>query len=110
METHELLHTPPTRLGGLEALTVVVGEHPMPAWVARWCRRADRPLRVRSARDPLDRIELIAALAGSSILVPYPDGSATSARVRSSRPCVISRMATRSWWRQRPLPKCSAVR
>jgi len=79
VETHELLHTPSTRLSRLEALTVVVGEHPMPAWVARWCRRTDRPVRVRSATDPLDRIEVIATLAGSSVLVPHPDGSATSA-------------------------------
>jgi len=79
VETHDLLHAPPTRLGRLEALTAVVGDRRMPAWVERWCRRTDRPVRVRTATDPSDRIEVIAGLAGSSVLVPHPDIPAISA-------------------------------
>ncbi len=73
---HVTLHAPPVdrRL----ALTVIVAEPAVPAWVTRWCRHADRQLRVLSTTDSLDRLQVIARLAGHSVLVPAPEESTRS--------------------------------
>ena len=57
-------------------LNVVVEGRAVPDWVDGWCRHAERRIRVLSATDPVDRLGVIAALAGSSVLVPQARHSA----------------------------------
>jgi nucleotide-binding universal stress UspA family protein len=68
VKAHGALHSRPA--DRQDALNVVVEGRAVPAWVEGWCRHADRRMRVLSAADPMDRLDVIAALAGSSVLVP----------------------------------------
>jgi nucleotide-binding universal stress UspA family protein len=65
------LHPPPVH--GARALTVLVDGCAVPVWLGDWCRHNGRQMRVQPAADALDRIRVIAALAGSSVLIP-PSG------------------------------------
>jgi hypothetical protein len=61
-------------------IVVVVAKGPdVPEWMVESCRRSGRPVRIEPAPGSAeDRIRILGALAGHSVLVPGPQGPARS--------------------------------